>query len=489
MAESGLATSAVRLPGRLESWRSNEWGRVRADMMRIFEANPLRQRRRVWADRCGHYAGFEFIAYVLEYGLTVTAPDQRPMPFDLPNHGSCREPWRAAKAGAIIDEEARQGFIIEAPRGLADRCRWKHPLGVIPKGADKVRIIHDFSAPTGGSINDHIDYVRLGYDKVDAAFSAMRRGCFLAKIDISAFFRHIPLDPADWELMSFRWDGKLWVDTRLNFGQRNAPEVAYRFSMAVMAHVQLSLKSLRLVSWVHVSVVCDDWLVVADLQPDCRQVWLFIIDALEDLGFAVNRLPHKCIEPCQALPWLGLWFDSAALTVSLPEEKLSKAMGVIQAVQGAKKVSRRDLDRVFGYLSFCSTVVYGGRAFLHGVRRLRFRPDGAARAGHHKVYVNRALREDMAWWLEHLDLLNGDRRVPMVAAGVVHDQVEAYLDARGGSGGVGVFVNGAFVGLTGEECNAKYPWSEGLGYVPCSPGVRRQVAGGAWEEPSVHANH
>lgn len=121
--------------------------------------------------------------------------------------------------------------------------------------------------------------------------------------------------------------------------------------MAVMAHVQLSLKGMMLVSCVHGSVVCDNWLVAAVLQSDCRRVWLFIIDALEEIGFAVNRLPHKRIEPRQALQWLGQWFDSAALPVSLPEDKLCKAKVVILAVRGAKKMSSWCLSRRAGLTS------------------------------------------------------------------------------------------------------------------------------------------
>eukprot|EP00892_Ulva_mutabilis_P007669 jgi/Ulvmu1/5274/UM022_0068.1 len=150
---------------------------------------------------------------MLQHGLSVTDPVARPEPFDLPKHGSCRVPGRAAQAWAVLAEEIEQSVIAEAPPEMRGRCRWFHPLGLIPKGEDKVRIIHDFSAPTGGSINDRIDDVRLGYDKVDAAYAAMWPGCWMAKIDISAVFRHIPLDPADWELIAFRWGGRVYVDT------------------------------------------------------------------------------------------------------------------------------------------------------------------------------------------------------------------------------------------------------------------------------------
>ena len=193
-----LATSALRIPGRMQAWKSAEWGRVRAWMLRAFESNPLRQRRDAWVSRCAGLPEFEFVSYVLEHGLVVTDPRQRPAPFDLRNHGSFDDPWRGPRARAILQGEADQGFILRVSNArMRERCQWIHPLGAIPKGADKVRIIHDFSAPAGGSLNDCQDYVRLRYDKVDAAFSAMRASCFMAKIDISAFFRHVPLDPAD----------------------------------------------------------------------------------------------------------------------------------------------------------------------------------------------------------------------------------------------------------------------------------------------------
>lgn len=436
---------------------------------------------------------FEFVSYVLEHGLAVAVPEQRPPPYDLANYASCRDPIMGPIADGVLCEEMRTGVLARPGEWfLREQAKWWHSVGVLPKAPGKVRVIHDFSSPSGSSLNDRIDYVKLSYDKVDAAFRAMRPGCWLAKIDITAFFRHIPLDPADWGLTCFRWDGlgKV-VDTRVNFGQRNAPEVAFRFSTAIMWAVRRRLGELGLQGWVEVFVVCDDWLVVAEHEDDCRRAWEMIIGVLEQLGFAVNREPHKCIAPCRALVWLGLRLDSVAMSVSLPADKVTKALQLAGEVQRADKVTRQQLDRLFGYLSFCSTVVFGGRAFLHGLRRLRFRPDGGVRGASHRIHVSAALRLDMAWWLTHLERLNGDRRIPIVAMGVEHQVTNVFIDARGGPGGVGLFVDGGFVGLTGEECNARYPaWMrDGRAAALASPGLRRQLDTGAWAEPSEWANH
>jgi hypothetical protein len=61
---------------------------------------------------------------------------------------------------------------------------------------------------------------------------------------------------------------------------------------------------------------------------------------------------------------------------------------LVRKVLVSSSVTRQQLESLFGYLSFCSTVVFGGRLFLHGLRRLRFRADGGVRATRHHVHVS-----------------------------------------------------------------------------------------------------
>ena len=81
-------------------------------------------------------------------------------------------------------------------------------LGAVPKkhSIDKWRLILDLSHPVGTSVNDGIDPAlrSLTYMKVDYAVQhvlALRRGCQLAKIDIEAAFRNIPVHPHDRHLL------------------------------------------------------------------------------------------------------------------------------------------------------------------------------------------------------------------------------------------------------------------------------------------------
>jgi len=77
-------------------------------------------------------------------------------------------------------------------------------FGVIPKGHNtgKFRLITDLFHPTGQSVNNDIDpdLCSLTYTKVEqvAATTAQRgQGALLAKVDIEAAYRLVPVHPQD----------------------------------------------------------------------------------------------------------------------------------------------------------------------------------------------------------------------------------------------------------------------------------------------------
>ncbi len=101
-------------------------------------------------------------------------------------------------------------------------------LGVVPKKAHKWRMIMHLSAPTGASINDFIpgESYSLQYSSVDDAVRlllSLGEGALMAKVDLHAAFRMIPVRQQDWELLGLRWQGQYYFDTCLPFGLRSAP--------------------------------------------------------------------------------------------------------------------------------------------------------------------------------------------------------------------------------------------------------------------------
>ena len=87
-------------------------------------------------------------------------------------------------------------------------------------------------------------------------------------------------------------------------------------------------------------------------------------------------------------------------------------------------------------------VVYGGRVFLHSMRRARYKDEaGHARAVNDHVYLNQKFRLDVQWWLDNLRKQNG--YISLVDMDATCD---IRIDATG-HGGIGVFCDDGFVAI------------------------------------------
>ncbi|KAJ1166543.1 hypothetical protein NDU88_006943 [Pleurodeles waltl] len=98
--------------------------------------------------------------------------------------------------------------ICSRPSGT---CKFRHSLVVPKKDPGPFGLIHNLTAPRGASVNEAIDPVlcSVRYATVDQALERLRvlgRGTLLAKTDIEAAFRLLPVHPEDYHLLRFNGD-------------------------------------------------------------------------------------------------------------------------------------------------------------------------------------------------------------------------------------------------------------------------------------------
>ena len=89
-------------------------------------------------------------------------------------------------------------------------------LGAIVKSTGKIRLIHDFSRPSGG-LNILTTDTCVKYPTIDNAVTMIKDGSFLAKVDLKSAYRSVPIH-AD----SFNYTGLQW-----NFGENLCPTFLY----------------------------------------------------------------------------------------------------------------------------------------------------------------------------------------------------------------------------------------------------------------------
>ena len=152
------------------------------------------------------------------------------------NHKGATEHPRALKE--YISKEHRKGAVM----GPFDRIPFPSKIGISPlstrpkKDSEERRLILDLSFPIGNSVNDGIlkdNYlgfaVKLTFPKVDDfAFRIFSLGqrCMMFKIDLSRYFRQLPLNPGDYSLIGYIVDGKIYFGKVLPMGLRSAPYIA-----------------------------------------------------------------------------------------------------------------------------------------------------------------------------------------------------------------------------------------------------------------------
>ena len=116
------------------------------------------------------------------------------------------------------------------------------PIGLTPKHTDGIqpgwRVIFGLSSPQGSSVNDGIpkEYGALVYETLNDAIRLVAqagKGVVMMKRDLKAAFRHIPINPCDYWLLLFEWNGQFFVDMFLTFGLRTAPRIFNLFAEAL----------------------------------------------------------------------------------------------------------------------------------------------------------------------------------------------------------------------------------------------------------------
>jgi hypothetical protein len=392
--------------------------------------------RTVWAGRPLNAALFhrllavdmdkDFLLSVVDNGVLLVPDKAALAPFAVPNYKSALDAAQEVEEG--LQEEVRRGWVIP----VSSPPLYLHPLGVVPKSTGGIRIIHDHSVPAGACVNDLETYVSYSWDSLESVLPFFSPRVYMARLDIEAYYRHFLIHPSQWDLQGFEFSGQYYVDSRLQFGERLAPELAHRFTMAIK-------RVLHANGVVAVVGVMDDYLLLHMQFKFCLVALVVAVALLSDLGFIVNMKPTKTVLPDHVQQFLGVVLNSARMTMSLPLDKLKSYLVAIQEVVSSRTVMARVMQQLVGKMQWASRVIYGGKVFMRSCSDLLSR---ARHPGHH-VTVSALVRSDLQWWLENAQRCNG--AVHIAPKLVTHFM---FTDAcKAPAPCLGIFAEGAFASL------------------------------------------
>ena len=176
---------------------------------------------------------------------------------------------------------------------------------------------------------------------------------------IASAYRMVPVHPGDRSLLAVQWAGKIFFDTRLQFGLC----LARKIFMAVADALQWIFRKWG-VTWV--AYYLDDYITIGSPRPRaCKQNFEVMLSCCQRLGVPVSV--EKCAGPSSKIVFLGFELDTISMVVRLPEEKMQRIKLLVQKWMGRRACRKRDLESLLGHLQHAASVICPGRTF---VRRL-----------------------------------------------------------------------------------------------------------------------
>ena len=155
-----------------------------------------------------------------------------------------------------------------------------------------------------------------------ALIHKVERGCFMVSKDVSQAYHqlHVPLDPGDWPLTCFTFEGSVYVDLSLPFGLRWA--AIHCQDVISLVTRDITRQGLPVLNYINDfgGVATSDFTTATDHFTKLQGLLAWL---------GLQETSHKATSPATTMVWPGLLFDSMAMIVTLPPNKLQEVLDLV----------------------------------------------------------------------------------------------------------------------------------------------------------------
>lgn len=367
----------------------------------------------VWEYLLQSYHDAEFIDFVT-YGWPINyirsssdlEPIMAPGPLVEKNHTG------AVTFPGCLDEYVPKQLQMGAVLGPFSASPFSYPIRISPLNtvdkpdSDERRVIMDCSFPPGSSVNDNIpkgeylgEDILLKYPTVDSLAALIvekGKGCKLFKRDLKSAYRNFRIDPRDVSKLCFMWRRELYADSVLAMGLRSSAYICQRITDAVSyIYRNMGFSSVNYQD----DFGCVEYPELADAAYHALGQLLAALGLPEALA--------KAFPPATAMRFLGIWFDSVDMTMSIDNDRLDQIKTLLHEWQQKQYATRKDVERLVGLLNFVAKCVRPGRVFM--ARMFDYLAELPPEGTH---LISDDFKLDVAWWGRFLPTYNGVSLIP-----------------------------------------------------------------------------
>jgi hypothetical protein len=245
-------------------------------------------------------------------------------------------------------------------------------------------------------VNEHIETIHFKMSTMKDVKQAMRKGDYLASLDLTDCFWGLPLSEKDQRACAFHWRGKNYVFTCLPFGLSLSPLFITKLYRNVVEHLQA--RGHRVIMYI------DDILILGETRKQCADSVQAVRDCLAELGARINAAKSQPT-PTQRLEYLGFELDTKAMKIWTPKKKLLNTKKALKSFLRSGTATAREAASVLGKLNSLADALLSAR--VHTAETHDFKLAAQRHGWDHATQIPKAAIDELNWWLRHLQALNG----------------------------------------------------------------------------------
>ena len=200
-----------------------------------------------------------------------------------------------------LKEELEEMEKIGVIKPVKEPTAWCHPIVVVPKQEDKIRICLDLT-----KLNVNVKREVHQLPSVEETLAKIGKGKWFAKLDANHGYWQMPLNEDSQKLCTFITPFGRYFPTRGPFGLTSMPEIFSRKMDIMVEGLSNVVKSM------------DDFLVFAEDEGTLEEKVDELLKIMQEWGMTLNR--KKCIFKAKKVQFLG--YNISAEGIYPVEERL-----------------------------------------------------------------------------------------------------------------------------------------------------------------------
>jgi hypothetical protein len=248
--------------------------------------NMLRAKLPFWQSFCTSL----FVLSIISTGYRLPwSAGPPPGPFYQKNHPS------AFEHPSFVSEAVRTLVVTGAAMPVSFCPFIVSPLGVVPKGLDKLRLILDLRY-----LNSFLHVQSFKYESIREVGQLAKLRDMLFTVDLKSRYHHIDVDPEYLQYLGFEWMGQFYVFCQLPFGLATA---CFVFTKVLKQLVQFWRKQgIRLIPYIDDFLICSSSAKFATVQVK-------VLGDFAKAGFVLSL--EKCqLRPSHVVQFIGFVIDT-----------------------------------------------------------------------------------------------------------------------------------------------------------------------------------